>query len=77
MTTPKKKISLFSLDRSFYWESNTTMGMLYTVGEKNRYDWGEVELALEQGYSVSIRPANEKEKLWAYEMLKEIKNRRK
>lgn len=70
--TPKKKLSLFSLSRAFYVRSGTYMGMLYTVGTKNRENWGSVETALGQGISVSIRPANKAELLWAYTLLGQL-----
>ena len=75
-TTPKKKISLFSIGREFYTHSSTMMGSLYTVDTKERYDWGKVEIALNKGYSVSIRQPNKAEKLWALESLQTILKRK-
>ena len=45
------------IGRKFYWESKTAMGSLY--GEDGyRADWGKIEMALEAGADVHIRPAS-------------------
>jgi len=57
------KIELAYIGRSFYIESGSILPVLIPVGEteKNRWDWGKVQIALDDGLEVSIRPATDEE----------------
>lgn len=53
-------MKLIYIGRHFYHESGSVMSSLYhETGE--RTDWGKVEVALEGGEAVSIRPATQAE----------------
>lgn len=67
---------LFYLGGDFYWKSGTTMSSIYEVGTYSRWDWGHVKHLLSGGNSVTIRPANDAELLWAYKRLHEIEKNR-
>jgi len=49
------------IGNNFYQESATMMSSVYELknGRFYRTDWGFIEIALENGNSVNIRPANE------------------
>jgi len=51
-------------------KSGTTMSCLYTE-DKQRCDWGIVERTLENGDTITIRPANHAEMTWAKKKLEE------
>lgn len=53
-------MTLVYIGRHFYHESGTSMGCLYTE-DGFRSDWGKVELAVESGETVTIRPATVQE----------------
>lgn len=55
------ELKLYSTGRGFYRESGTAIGLLHEVGTHRRTDWGFVEMALERGDTVTIRPANSEE----------------
>lgn len=61
--------------RSFYSDSNTRMSSLYNITSKywERWDWGNVEIALEAGQEVHIRPATLAELGQAHLILRKIK----
>lgn len=63
----------------FYWESGTLMSRVYEITSDGyeRADWGSIQVALEKGKSVHIRPATEKEKVEFEKKLLEIKKDRK
>ena len=71
------KVELAYIGRSFYLNSGTMMSPLIPVGEteKKRWDWGKVQIALEEGLEVSIRPATSEELGEAYKRLQEVKDR--
>lgn len=52
---------LIAVSRHFYFNTSTMMGVLYHEGTMERSDWGKVEIALDRGEEVNIRPANEAE----------------
>ncbi|MCK4359164.1 MAG: hypothetical protein KAW92_10575 [Candidatus Cloacimonetes bacterium] len=48
----------------YYWKSKTAMSSVYQIDESNtfkRTNWGLIQVALQRGEEVHIRPANEKE----------------
>ena len=52
------------IGKEFYSASKTMMSTVYKIeakGNLTRTDWGFITIALEQGESVHIRPATEKE----------------
>jgi hypothetical protein len=49
------------------------MSCLYTVNGRYRYDWGFVQVALDEGTPINIRPATSEEMKWANKKLTEIK----
>jgi len=53
-------INLIFIGRDFYHKSKTTMSFVY-LESGLRFDWGKVELALENGDTISIRPATNEE----------------
>ena len=53
-------MQLIHIGSRFYYESGSVMGSLYTP-EGERSDWGKVELTLERGDSVTLRPATDEE----------------
>ena len=71
------KVELAYIGQSFYINSGTMMSPLIPVGETEtkRWDWAKVQLALEKGLEVSIRPATTEELTKAYLRLQEIKDR--
>ncbi len=56
----KNHVELIYIGGEFYWNSKTMMSSLYTTNGE-RFDWGFVEVALQEGKTVSIRPATPKE----------------
>lgn len=56
----------------FYSHSGTIMSNFYTVGSYKRISGSEIEGALIKGITVTSRPANQKELLWAYEKLNSL-----
>lgn len=68
-------MKLFFIGDDFYDKSGTAMSPIYEIGTYQRSDWGKVQLVLEHGEPISIRPANEKEMLWAYKKLNDIQSR--
>lgn len=64
-------INLFSIGSKYYLKSGTVMSSIYSIEGKNRWDWGKVQVALEDGDTVNIRPATEEELEWADNRLKE------
>lgn len=51
----------------FYYKSKTMMSALYEMqgGTPTRWDWGKVQIALDDGDKVIIRPAEQYELDWA------------
>jgi hypothetical protein len=68
-------LNLVHIGRSFYHESGTRMSPLYEIknGLWKRSDWGKVEIALESGHEVNIRPADLAELGQAHLMLQKMK----
>jgi hypothetical protein len=71
-------MKLFFIGDKFYSESGTMMSSIYhvektTKGDHYRSDWGKVQIALESGEEVNIRPATDSEMLWAYKHLENYK----
>lgn len=55
-------IKLIYIGEKFYTQSRTMMGTLYEIDEDakwHRWDWGFVQLALQEGKIVNIVPADE------------------
>lgn len=69
-------VELIFIGSNFYWKSGTQMSSIYNVNGE-REDWGTVQLYLEKGEKVSIRPANKKEMECAEKMLNDIMKKRK
>ncbi len=65
-------MDLFYLGNDFYWSTGTKMSSLYSVKDRKRYDWGLVQMELDIGANVNIRPANDEERQWAIEQRKEF-----
>jgi hypothetical protein len=72
---PRKEIQLFFIGDKFYSESRTVMSSIYVKDTFERYDWGFVNIALKEGYKVTITPATNDELLWAYKKLGEVKSK--
>lgn len=53
-------MNLISFGRWYYDHASTSLGVLYHQ-DGSRADWGKVEIALEKGESVIIRPATRAE----------------
>jgi hypothetical protein len=70
----KETVNLFYIGDDFYGNSGTMMSSIYTTIDRNRYNWGKVKIALDNGKKIHIRPATEKEMVWGNNTLKEIKN---
>ena len=70
----KKPLKIFFVGKSidFDSKSGSWMNNLYEVGTKNRLTWGDADVALKEGRTVSARPATPKEMLWAYKKLAAI-----
>jgi hypothetical protein len=69
---PKKKEIVF-IGQEFYWKSQTAMSSIYQKlpnGTFERYDWGYAQGDLENGFTLTMRPATEKEKAYFEGMLK-------
>jgi len=70
-----RELKLFYIGNDYYDKSGTIMSPLYEEGSGERSDWGFVEVALEKGKTVTIRPANEKELQSADRVLASIRPR--
>ena len=71
----KKNYEFFLLSGvNFYSKSGSIMNNLYTVA-KVRATFCDVERLVEQGNTVTVRPATEAEELWAFRKLAEIQDR--
>jgi len=60
-----KKIELFFIGNEFYHSSGSKMSSIYVSGSYERFDWGFVNLLLQEGKCVYIRPASKEEIDWA------------
>lgn len=69
-------MKLIYIGSEFYMKSGTMMSCLKHEDTGHRADWGQVEIALERGEEVSIRPANDAELGQAYKQLTEIQKKR-
>lgn len=58
-------IELFFIGDNFYLKSGTEMSSIYITGTHERFDWGFVKVALEEGKNIFIRPATKDEMNWA------------
>ncbi len=66
------KIELFYIGDKYYFESGTRMSSIYRV-DKVRTDWGFVQILLDRGNTIEIRPATKEEVKWADGELKKCK----
>ena len=66
-------MKLIYIGRKYYLESGTSMSSIYHEGTWERSDWGFVQVALDQGENVEIRPATDQEVKKADQMLIETK----
>ena len=66
-------MNLFHIGRKFYHESGSAMSSISTVDTFERSDWDKVQIALENGETVTIRPATASEMQWAEIKLAEKK----
>ena len=66
-------MKLIYIGRKYYHESSTHMSSIYHEGTWERSDWGFVQIALDQGDNVEIRPATEQEIKKADQMLARTK----
>ena len=71
----KKPVELIYIGDSFYHESGTIMSPIYCVAQRawQRWDWGKVSIALDEGQQVTIKPATEREIEHACKILKDIR----
>jgi len=53
-------LKLLYIGNEFYYKSRTIMSSVYTLNGK-RSDWGKIQIALEEGEEVHIRPATPNE----------------
>ena len=62
------------IGREFYYESASIMSSVYEITPDGflRTDWGFIEVALEEGKTVNIRPATPDEKDYFILKLKEL-----
>lgn len=67
-------VRLIYIGRDFYNESSGSIGVLYTP-EWIRSDWGRVDVILEGGEDVHIRPATAEEMGIARGMLKKYRRK--
>ena len=65
-------MELIFIGDKFYRESGSMMSSIYTVDAK-RSDWGAVQIALQDGESVHIRPATKIEMVAFVKLLDKIK----
>jgi hypothetical protein len=70
MSKKPKKEFLYIGDH-FYYESGGRMSNIYLDGQ--RTDWGKVQIALKQGFNVTIKHAEDSIKLNMQERLRVIK----
>lgn len=68
-------IKLIYIGKDFYWKSKTVMSSIYTENG-DRYDWGFLQMALDEGHEVSIRQANKVELKHYTEMLHDLETTR-
>jgi len=68
-------VELIYIGDKFYHESGTTMSPIYDI-HGGRSDWGFVQIALQNGESVHIRPATNAERIPYENKLKSIKERK-
>ena len=66
------KIELFYIGDQFYSKSYTFMSSIYKIDTYERYDWGFVQIDLQNGKEVYIRPATNEEMKWAKQILANI-----
>lgn len=75
----KKKIptlKVFHLgEPDFYGQTNTVMSSLYEVKTFERSNWAIIQCHLRGGGKVTLRPATDKEMLWAHKKMVAIKQR--
>lgn len=64
-------MELIYIGDEFYSASGTAMSSIYDI-DGNRQDWGFVQIALQKGESVYIRPATKKEKVPYIKQLKKL-----
>ncbi len=69
-------MELIYIGEKFYFKSGTAMSSIYDIFG-NRQDWGKVQIALQNGESVHIRPATEDEKKPYRERLQQLEDKRK
>jgi hypothetical protein len=67
--------SIVFIGEMFYRKSGTIMSSLYEIinGEFYRTDWGKVQIALENGNKINIRPATKQEIKYFNAELKRMK----
>ena len=67
-------LDVFYIGEKFYYKSSTMMSSIYLNdgGVYRRFNWGLVQIALEEGAEVHLRPAKDEEMLWAYKQLDKI-----
>jgi len=63
------------IGQRFYYESGTMLSSIYTQDMK-RTDFGKIQIALEEGRSVEIRPATEEELQHFIKRLDEMKSKK-
>lgn len=65
--------NIIFIGSEFYWKSSTIMSSIYEIIDDYlvRSDWGQVQVALQKGEEVHIRPATDAEMVWAYKKLGE------
>lgn len=58
-----EKKEIVFIGNEFYYESGTMMSCVYekTNDKYKRTDWGFIQIALEEGYDINMRPATEEE----------------
>jgi hypothetical protein len=67
-------INLVFIGRKFYNESHTMMSYIYIDQSLYRYDYGKMQIALEEGESITIRQATGSELEYFERKLQELKN---
>lgn len=61
--------TVFYFGDTYYWESGTMMGQLYTYNG-DRYDWGKLQNDVSSGVEVLVKPATKEMLAWANNKLK-------
>lgn len=64
-------MDLIYIGDHFYIQSGTMMSSLYTT-QGNRFDWGLVQVALQRGHLINIRPATDAERAFYDQKLAEL-----